>query len=137
MEIVIDADVIIAAEKGRFNLRTWADTRPDDDLMVAAITIAEIWHGVWRAGTEHKAMRRRFLEAALTSLSVLPYSETTAYEHARIWADLKASGEMIGPYDLIVAATALERRAAVATFNKHDFSRVKGLDLVEPPNPQR
>ncbi len=43
---------------------------------------------------------------------------------------------MIGHYDLIVAATALERKAAVATFNIRHFSRVKGLAVFEPVVPQ-
>jgi predicted nucleic acid-binding protein len=44
--------------------------------------------------------------------------EPTAYEHARIWVELEASGNMIGYYDLIVGATALERGSEVAKFNK-------------------
>jgi predicted nucleic acid-binding protein len=39
---------------------------------------------------------------------------------------------MIGYYDLIVAATALERGSEVATFNRKHFSQVKGLKLIEP-----
>jgi predicted nucleic acid-binding protein len=38
---------------------------------------------------------------------------------------------MIGAYDLIVAATALERGSHLATFNKRHFARVKGLHFVE------
>ncbi len=38
---------------------------------------------------------------------------------------------MIGYYDLIVAATALERGSQVATFNKRHFSQIKGLELIE------
>jgi predicted nucleic acid-binding protein len=39
---------------------------------------------------------------------------------------------MIGFYDMIVAATALERGSDVATFNQRHFSRVKGLTVIEP-----
>jgi predicted nucleic acid-binding protein len=48
-------------------------------------------------------------------LPTIPYTDATALEHARIWADLESSGTMIGFYDLIVAATALERGSTVAT----------------------
>ena len=65
-------------------------------------------------------------------MPVLPYTEQTAYEHARIWAALDASGRMIGFYDLLVAATAVERNAQIATFNKQHFSRVSGLKAIEP-----
>ena len=65
-------------------------------------------------------------------LPIIPYTEQTAYEHARIWAELEAAGKMIGYYDVIVAATALERGCEVATFNKRHFSLVKGLNVLEP-----
>ena len=39
---------------------------------------------------------------------------------------------MIGSYDLIVAATALERGNEVATFNKRHFSQIRGLHIIEP-----
>ena len=39
---------------------------------------------------------------------------------------------MIGSYDLIVAATALERGSEVATFNKSHFEMVPGLTVIEP-----
>jgi predicted nucleic acid-binding protein len=39
---------------------------------------------------------------------------------------------MIGAYDLIVAATALERGSVVATFNKRHFAQIRGLGIVEP-----
>jgi predicted nucleic acid-binding protein len=39
---------------------------------------------------------------------------------------------MIGAYDLIVAATALEHGSAVATFNQRHFSKVPGLKLIVP-----
>lgn len=46
-------------------------------------------------------------------------------------AELQSAGKMIGSYDLIVAATALERGSHVATFNKRHFALVKGLHIIE------
>jgi tRNA(fMet)-specific endonuclease VapC len=65
-------------------------------------------------------------------LPIVPYTEQTAYEHARIWAELQSAGKMIGSYDLIVAATALECGSHMATFNKRHFALVKGLHIIEP-----
>jgi predicted nucleic acid-binding protein len=42
------------------------------------------------------------------ALPIVSYTQKTALEHARIWAALESSGKMISPYDLIVAATALD-----------------------------
>jgi predicted nucleic acid-binding protein len=39
---------------------------------------------------------------------------------------------MIGPHDLIIAATALHRRWTVVTFNGREFRQVPGLTVIEP-----
>jgi predicted nucleic acid-binding protein len=130
--ILLDADVIIRGEKGTFDLKAWLERRPDETFEVAAITVAELWHGVERAGVSHRARRQQYLNRVLAPLTIVPYTEHTAYEHARIWAQLEASGTIIGPYDLVVAATALERSSQVATFNKRHFQLVPGLVVIEP-----
>jgi len=132
MAIILDADVIIRGEKGVFDLGGWLASLANDHFEIAAITIAELWHGVERAVEPQRSKRRKYLEALVTALPIVPYTEQTAYEHARIWAELLAAGKMIGAYDLIVAATALERGSHVATFNKRHFALVKGLQIIEP-----
>jgi predicted nucleic acid-binding protein len=76
--------------------------------------------------------RQRYLNAVLESLPIIPYTGQTAYEHVRIRAELEVSGKMIGFYDLIVWATALERGSEVATFNKQHFGQIRGLSVIEP-----
>jgi tRNA(fMet)-specific endonuclease VapC len=132
MAIILDADVIIAGEKGAFDLAIWLNSLPGEQFEIAAITVAELWHGVERATAAHRSARQSYLRAILEVLPIIPYTEQTAYEHARLWAQLESSGKMIGPYDLIVAATALERESQLATFNKRHFTSVPGLKMVEP-----
>ena len=132
MAIILDADVIIRGEKGAFDFQSWVASRGDDQFEVAAVTVAELWHGVERATGAHKTKRLTYLQTILAVLPVISYTEQTAYEHARIWAELESSGRMIGFYDVIVAATALARGDAVATFNQRHFAQVKGLKVIAP-----
>lgn len=132
MAIILDADVIIRGEKGTFDLAAWLESRANDMFEVAAITVAELWHGVERANGAHKHRRQQYLQTMLAPLPIVPYTEQTAYEHARIWGQLEAAGKMIGAYDLILAATALERGSEVATFNRRHFDCVPRLKVVEP-----
>jgi tRNA(fMet)-specific endonuclease VapC len=132
MAIILDADVIIRGEKGTFDLKAWLASRSDDLFEVAAITVAELWHGVQRADAARKVRRQQYLQGVLAPLPIIPYTEQTACEHARVWAELEGTGAMIGAYGLIVAATALERGSAVATFNKRHFEVVQGLKVIEP-----
>jgi predicted nucleic acid-binding protein len=132
MAIIIDADVVIRGERGTFDLKGWSASRPDEEFALAAVTVAELWHGVECATVVHRSIREAYLRAIVGLIPVIAYTEQTAYEHARIWAALDSTGRMIGSYDLIVAATALERNSQVATFNKRHFSRVPGLKVIEP-----
>jgi tRNA(fMet)-specific endonuclease VapC len=130
--ILLDANVIIRGERGRFDLKRWLVSRTNDQFEIAAITVAELWHGVERATGTHREKRLVYLETLLTALQIVPYTEATAYRHAKLWAELEAAGTMTGFYDVIVAATALERGSAVATFNARHFAPVSGLAVITP-----
>ena len=132
MAMILDTDVIIAGEKGTLDLPGWLASRSNETVEIAAITVAELWHGVERAAGSLRAAREHYLRMIVGALPVLPYTEQTAYEHARLWAELESSGQMIGYYDLIVGATALERGSSVATFNGRHFRQIRGLTVIEP-----
>ena len=132
MAIILDADIVIGGERGTFDLARWAASLPNDEFAIAAITVAELWHGVERAAGSRRLLRERYLRTILHPLPILPYTEQTAMEHARLWAALEGSGKMIGYSDLIVAATALEHGGTVATFNKKHFAQVRGLNVMTP-----
>ena len=132
MAIILDADVIIRGERGTFDLTRWLASRPDEEFEIAAITVAELWHGVERATPAFRPARENYLTAVEAMFPIAPYTQTTAKLHARIWAELETSGQMPGFYDLIVAATAIENDAAVATFNRKHFEVIKGLQVIVP-----
>jgi tRNA(fMet)-specific endonuclease VapC len=132
MAIILDADVIIRGEKGTFDFHHWVADQPDEQFEVAAITVAELWHGVERAIGAHRVKRQEYLKAVLSTLPIISYTDQTAYEHARVWAELESAGKMVGYYDLIVAATALERGSEVASFNQKHFAHIKGLTVIQP-----
>jgi tRNA(fMet)-specific endonuclease VapC len=132
MAIMLDADVIIRGEKGTFDLEKWLASHPNEEFEIAAITVAELWHGVERATGKQRNAREQYLRATLEAMPIILYTEQTAYEHARLWAELEASGRRIGFYDMIVGANALERGSAVATFNRQHFGQIRGLKIIEP-----
>jgi predicted nucleic acid-binding protein len=93
MPLIIDTDVIIRGERGLFDLPAWFEAEAGEKPQIAAITIAELWHGVERATRAHRARREAYLQLIVEALTVLPYTETTTLERARIWALLESSGQ--------------------------------------------
>jgi tRNA(fMet)-specific endonuclease VapC len=132
MALLIDADVIIQAERKALDLEAWLRSKPDEEIKIAAITIAELWRSVERASGAHRTLRATFLIRALHTFEVVPYTEKAAVEHARMWADIESAGQRISPHDLILAATAIESGASIVTFNTHRFATVPGLTVLTP-----
>ncbi len=132
MAILIDSDVIIQAERGLFDLDGWLESMPEEEFKLAAITLAELWHGAERATGTHRTKRELFLRRVFASFECVPYDQHAAYAHAGVWAELESGGRMIGPYDLILASTALKHGYAVATINTRHFAAVPGLTVIQP-----
>jgi tRNA(fMet)-specific endonuclease VapC len=129
---LIDADVVIQAERKAVDLIAWLRAHPDEEVKLAAITVAELRRSVERATGVHRAKRQRLLERTLQVFDVAPYSEKAAIEHARLWAHLESTNERMSPHDMILAATALDCGAAIVTFNPQRFAAVPGLTAMRP-----
>jgi tRNA(fMet)-specific endonuclease VapC len=71
------------------------------------------------------------LTELLAAVTVLPFGATEAQQAARIRAELERAGEPIGPYDILIAATALAHGGRLATRNVKEFGRVPGLSLED------
>jgi predicted nucleic acid-binding protein len=129
--VILDTAVLIAAERGTFDMPRYLAALGDEPVALAAISASELLHGVERARDPAVRQRRgEFVEGVLANVPVIPFGLAEARAHARIWAALAAAGTPIGAHDLQVAATALVADSAVATFNSDEFRRVSGLVLA-------
>ncbi|WP_120004892.1 type II toxin-antitoxin system VapC family toxin [Nesterenkonia muleiensis] len=103
--VILDTNVLIDYERGAFD-RASLD---DDELAIAAITVAEYRTGIELVDTaERAAARSRALAAITGAVEVLEYTEATAVHHARLIAHARRSGRARGAHDLIVAAHAAQ-----------------------------
>lgn len=129
MVYLIDTSVLIARER-RLSPNE-AAALAGDASSIAAVSVAELLHGVHRAqGVHQRLQRQRKVEAVLSALQVLPYTADIARVHAEIWAHLSETGKMIGAHDLIIAATALAHQLTLVTLNLRHFERIPGLVVV-------
>jgi tRNA(fMet)-specific endonuclease VapC len=75
--------------------------------------------------------RRQQDEAALSAflgyVEVLDFPDKASLFYAKIRADLKALGRMIGANDLFIAAHARSLGLMLVTNNTREFRRVRGL----------
>jgi predicted nucleic acid-binding protein len=133
MSRLIDTSVLIDLERTGKPLGLIGADEPNEAFAPASITVAELLVGAEKADSPLRR-RRRFdvVETILARFPVLPYDLDVARAHAHLWAELEHAGQRIGPYDLLVAATALVHGYAVLTFNVREFARVPGLVVHRP-----
>ena len=62
---MLDADVIIRGERGSLDLAAWMTQHEEQEFEVAAITVAELWHGVERASGVRRNKRERYIRTIL------------------------------------------------------------------------
>lgn len=110
--LILDTNVLIDYARGRLD-RTLLD---DDDLAIAAVTVAEFRTGIELAASPDRAeARARVLEAILGSVATLDYTPATAAHHARLLAHTRRAGRPRGAHDLIIAAHAAETGRVLLT----------------------
>jgi tRNA(fMet)-specific endonuclease VapC len=127
--LILDTNVLIAYERGKID-RAALD---EDELAVAAVTIAEYRVGIELADTAARAAERSRALAAISSVvEVLDYTEATAAHHARLIAHVRRSGAPRHAHDLIIAAHAAESGRVVLTVDaKARFGNLPGVAALD------
>lgn len=128
--LILDTNTLIAYERGQFD----AASLDDDDLAIAAVTVAEFRTGTELADTPARAADRARVLAVITdTVTVLDYTARTAADHARLIAHVRRTGTPRGAHDLIVAAHALEHgRTVVSLDAKAKFGDLPGVHAIKP-----
>lgn len=123
--LILDTNVLIAYERGTIN----RSALRDDELSIAAVTLAEYRVGIEMADTvERAATRSRWLDVILSELEVLDYTRRTADHHARLLAHIHRTGRPRGAHDVIIAAHAAETgRTVVSRDAKARFEDLPGV----------
>jgi len=132
--LILDSSVLIAAERGEFDLEALLrDFDPfGPPAGISTIAAGELLEGVERADSpERKEKRRIFVERVLARFQIHPFALEDARIHAALKAQLFAIGRIIGAHDLLIAATCLRLDCPLATLNREEFARVPGLVLTE------
>ena len=132
MGLIFDTSILIAEERGKFDMPGFLRHFPSPQPIITAITASELLHGVERAqDPARRSRRQQHVEQILSSVFVQPFDLPQARCHARLWADLETRGLMIGVHDLQIAAAGLALGHEVATLNAGEFQRVAGLHVVD------
>lgn len=128
--LILDTGVLIASQR---TSTPWADAlRADDDVALAAVSIAELRTGVELASASRRPARAAFLERVLATIPVEPYDVAVAHVHGRLLATVHRAGAQRGAHDLIIAATAAAtKRMIVTSDSRARFGDLPGVECLQ------
>ena len=130
MGVILDTSVLIEAERRKFEIDTFTENRDEEIFGLSVISVAELLHGVHRAdSTERRLKRSAYVEKAIELFPIYVFEISTARIYAELWSDLSQKGIQIGAHDLIIGSTALSLGFSVATYNIRHFERIEGLKV--------
>jgi len=118
---------VVAGERGRLRLDDLIGD--EDDVAVAAVTVAELLVGVELADAANQARRRALVDSIVDTIPVEDYDLDVARSHALLLAHAHRSGRRRGAHDLIIAATALARGRIVVTADQGGFGDLPGVGV--------
>ncbi len=125
---MLDTDICIYLIKEKdFALRLKLYEKGIGCIAISVITLAELSSGTEKS--RRVEQNKMALGLFLTPFELMPFSTEAAFVYGRIRRQLELRGEIIGGYDMLIAAHALAEGLTVVTNNVAEFSRVDGLAI--------
>jgi tRNA(fMet)-specific endonuclease VapC len=129
MRYFLDTNICIFALKNKFpRIKEMMEKLSPSDIAIPSMVKAELFYGALKS--QKKSIVISALDKFLSPFEIIPFSDKEIMTYAKILANLEKDGNVIGPNDLIIAATTLSHEATLITHNTSEFDRVEGL-LVE------
>jgi tRNA(fMet)-specific endonuclease VapC len=123
--LLLDTTFLIDVERGGIDLDDAIGD--EDDVAIAAVTVAELLVGVSLASARRREARRTYVDEILASLPIIAYDRSVAVEHAELLVAVRRQGRPRGAHDLLIAATARATQRTVATADREAFAGLPGV----------
>lgn len=99
-------------------------------IHISTVTIMEIEYGL-NLNSEREIKLRHLWNHLSTQIQILPLCQQCAISTAKIRSRLKEEGKGIGPYDCLIAGTALAHDLLMVTSNFKEFNRITELKIED------
>lgn len=129
MAYILDADWIIQILKGHVAAKNTIRQLAGEPSYVTWVTVGEIYEGGFNSPNPDA-----FLDTYrdfLVPHRIIALDESIMVRFAEIRAFLRRRGQLISDFDILLAATALDRDLTVLTFNTRHFERIPDLRIYQ------
>jgi len=96
-------------------------------IAISILSVGEIYEGIYFGYHPEKAAEQ--FQHFLKTVPALPLTARIMQQFARLRGDLRRNGNLIGDFDLLIAATAIRYNLTLLTRNVKDYQRISALKL--------
>ena len=100
---------------------------PMGEIALSTVTLAELEYGASKSAQRER--NRRMLLGFASPFRILPFDSADAEVFGLLRSHLERAGTPIGPYDMQIAAQAVNRNYILVTNNVREFNRIPGLKI--------
>ena len=130
MKVMLDTNTCIAIiRRNSLQVLKRFNAYKVGEIGISWITLAELEFGV--AKSQHQEKNQAALDEFVLPLEIANFNRETARVYGRVRAMLEKKGTPIGSLDMMIGAHALALGITLATNNTREFSRIKGLTVVD------
>lgn len=125
--LLLDTTFLIDAERSRASLEQVISD--DDEVAIAALTMAELLVGVLLADKGRRSGREQFVNEIRATIPIIDYDATVAASHAQLLLAVRRQGRPRGAHNLIIAATANATQREVVSANASAYHGLPGVSV--------
>jgi len=129
MKYCLDTNTLIYFFKGQGNVSKRLLDTPPGEIAIPAIVVFELEVGIGKSTYPRKRMAQ--LHEITSMVNVISFGRTETKSAAAIRVKLEKKGIPIGPYDILIAASAMANNLTLVTNNKKEFERIDGLKVED------
>lgn len=129
MRYVLDTNTLIYFFKGLGDVSKHMLAQSPSEIAIPTVVLFELEVGIAKSTSPRK--RKSQLQEITALVKVLPFGITESKSAAQIRVKLEKQGLPIGPYDVLIAATALANNMILVTHNQKEFGRIEGLKIED------
>lgn len=126
---VLDTNTLIYYFKGLGKVAGRLMQKSPQEIGIPSIVMFELAVGIAKSRTPGKSLAQ--LDELAGVVNILDFTTAEAKSAATIRAALEKMGTPIGPYDLLIAGTALANQSVLVTHNTKEFGRIDKLQLED------
>lgn len=128
MQYLIDTDWVIHALHGLERVTTHLAQLAPDSIGLSIVSMAELYQGVFYS--TDPIGNERALRDFLSNIEIIHLDDDICRIFATERGRLRASGTIIGDFDILIGATAIRHNLTLLTNNLRHFERLRGLNII-------